>query len=99
MNAPSIRSLVLSWAALMALLALTWGLAQLPMGALNTVASLAIATAKVAIVALFFMQLRRASTIVLVAALVGLAWLALLYGLSAADFGTRTISPAPWRGP
>jgi caa(3)-type oxidase subunit IV len=53
------RAFGITWAALLALLALTFGLAHLKLGAFNAVASLAIAAVKVVLVALFFMHLRR----------------------------------------
>ena len=90
---------VLTWLALMAFLALTLGSSYLPMGAWNSVANLAISCAKALLIAVFFMHLRHAGALLRLAACIGLLWLALLFGLSWTDFGTRIPSPAPWSSP
>jgi cytochrome c oxidase subunit IV len=51
------------------------------------------------LIALFFMHLRGAGALLRIAALAGLLWLAILFGLSWSDFGTRAITPAPWSSP
>jgi cytochrome c oxidase subunit 4 len=89
-------SYFLTWLALMALLALTTASSYIPMGAWNSVANMGISCAKALLIALFFMHLRGAGVLLRIAALTGLVWLALLFGLSWSDFGTRNISPAPW---
>ena len=100
MNSPAHpRVYLLTWVALLALLGATFGLAHLQLGAWKLAVSLAIAAAKVVLVALFFMHLRRASALVVVFALVALVWLAILFGLSGADYATREIHPAPWAAP
>lgn len=88
------RPVALAWAALMALLLLTLGLAYLPLGRLNLVAALAIAAAKAALVVVVFMHPRRGPSALRVAAVVGVATLSLLFGLSSLDFGTRHAEPA-----
>ena len=85
-----------TWIALMGLLALTVASSYLPLGAANTAANLAISGAKAILIALFFMHLRGAGALLRVAAVIGVLWLALLFGLGWSDFATRTISPAPW---
>lgn len=87
---------VLTWIALMFLLALTCASSYFPMGNWNSVANLGISCAKALLIAMFFMHLRHAGALLRIAALTGLVWLAILFGLSGTDFGTRTISPAPW---
>ena len=87
---------VLTWLALMAFLAVTFGSSYLPMGAWNSVANMAISCAKALLIAVFFMHLRNAGALLRIAAFTGLLWLALLFGLSWTDFGMRTVSPAPW---
>jgi cytochrome c oxidase subunit 4 len=89
-------SYVLTWLGLMILLALTFASSYLPMGAWNTVANTGISCAKALLIALFFMHLRNAGALLRIVALAGLLWLTLLFGLSWTDFGTRTLSPAPW---
>jgi cytochrome c oxidase subunit 4 len=96
---PAVRVYAFTWGALMALLAATFVLAHFRLGAWNVVASLAVAAAKVALVAVFFMHLRRSSALVVLFALVGLFALAILFGLSGADYATRTIHPTPWMAP
>lgn len=100
MNSPApVRIYTMTWAALLALLATTFGLAHLDLGAMSPVASLAIATVKAVLVAVFFMHLRRASALVVLFALVAIFGLAILFTLSGADYATREIHAAPWTAP
>lgn len=92
-------SYFLTWLALMVFLALTLASSYVPMGAWNTVANTGISCAKALLIALFFMHLRHAGALLRIAALAGLLWLALLFGLSGSDYATRVISPAPWSAP
>jgi cytochrome c oxidase subunit 4 len=78
---------MVSWLALLALLALTVTLAYRPLGAFNMVAALAIGTIKAAIVAAVFMELRRRGS---QNAAAGLFWLGILLWLGSMDFLTRT---------
>jgi cytochrome c oxidase subunit 4 len=96
---PRFRVYLFTWVALMGLLAATFTLAHFRLGGLNTAAGLAIAAAKVVLVALFFMHLRRASALVAIFAVAALVWLAILFGLSGTDYATRAVSPAPWSAP
>ena len=96
---PRFRVYVCTWLALMALLASTFTLAHLRIGGLNTALGLIIAATKVALVGLFFMHLRRASALVAIFACVALVWLAILFGLSGADYATRHATTAPWTAP
>jgi cytochrome c oxidase subunit 4 len=90
---------LLTWIGLMVFLALTLGSSYIPMGPWNTVINMGISCAKALLMALFFMHLRGAGALLRIVALAGLLWLALLFGVSWTDFGTRTLSPAPWSGP
>lgn len=100
MNAPPpVRVYLATWVALMALLVATFVVAHFPLGWINPVAALGIAAAKVVLVALFFMHLKRSSTLVVLFALVALFALAILFGLSGADYATRAIHAAPWMAP
>ena len=92
-------SYIVTWLALMLCLLATLGSAYVPMGMWNTVANTAISCAKAVLIAMFFMHLRGASALLRIAALAGLLWLAILFGLSWSDFGTRAITPAPWSSP
>jgi cytochrome c oxidase subunit IV len=89
-------SYILTWVGLMVFLALTLGSSYIPMGPWNTAINMGISCAKALLIAMFFMHLRHAGALLRIAAVVALVWLALLFGLSWSDFGTRTISPAPW---
>ncbi|HEX2652279.1 MAG TPA: cytochrome C oxidase subunit IV family protein [Xanthobacteraceae bacterium] len=75
----------LVWVGLLALLALTFGAAHLPLGGLNVVVGLAIAGIKVALVALVFMGLGCSPALMRLAAATGLFWLTLLFLLTLAD--------------
>ena len=76
---------LLVWVALLGLLALTAGTALVPMGAFNTLANMAIAVAKAALVLLFYMRLRSESPLVRLFAAAGFAWLSVLIGLGLTD--------------
>jgi cytochrome c oxidase subunit 4 len=91
--------LVLTWLGLMLLLALTLGSSYVPLGPWNTAINMAVSCAKALLIALIFMELGRAGALVRIAAVTGLVWLALLFGLSATDYATRAVSPAPWQAP
>jgi cytochrome c oxidase subunit 4 len=93
------RPLVLTWLALLALLALSAGSAWIPLGWINTGIGLAVATVKALLVALVFMRLRAGHPLLRLTALAGLATLALLFTLSGADYATRSAAPAPWQQP
>jgi cytochrome c oxidase subunit 4 len=96
---PSVRPLILTWLALMALLAATAGIAWLPLGWINTAVSLGIALAKALLVAFVFMRLRSAHGLLRLTALAGIVTLFLLFGLAGADYATRAAAPAPWQPP
>ena len=95
----AIRPLILTWLALLVLLALTAGAAWLRLGWINTAIGLAVALVKALLVALVFMRLRRAHGLLRLAALAGVATLALLFILSGTDYATRTDVPAPFQQP
>jgi len=78
-----------TWAALLLLLAVTIGLALLPLGRFALPAALAIAAVMAGIVLAMFMDLDRASGLVRAFALAGFAWLAILMGLTSIDYGVR----------
>lgn len=80
------------WAALVVLLGLTCGAAYLPLGPFNVALGLAIAAAKAGIVALLFMNLRRSTALIRLAAGAGFFWLLVLFALTLSDFLTRLSS-------
>jgi len=77
------------WVALLALLAVTFAAARLPLGQFGMPVNLSIAAMKALLVAVFFMHLRRAGGLVRLASLLGLAWLVILLALACADYLTR----------
>lgn len=87
------------WAGLIVLLLLTFGSSYLKLGVWNGVINMFIAAAKALLVALFFMHLRSARGMLRVVATTALFTLALLFGLSHADYGTRVMHRAPWQTP
>jgi cytochrome c oxidase subunit 4 len=93
------RDYWIAWAVLLGLLAATFALAHVRLGELNAAVSLAIGALKALLVILVFMKLRRASALIVVFALAGLIALAILFGLSGADYATRVTTPAPWSSP
>lgn len=78
------RKLVLAYAGLLVLLALTVGSSFIDLGGFNATLNLAIAAAKAAIIAMVFMHLATSDTLPrLVVAAAGL-WLLILFGLTLA---------------
>ncbi|MGI8525128.1 MAG: cytochrome C oxidase subunit IV family protein [Pseudolabrys sp.] len=87
------RVLIMSWAALLGLLALTVFGAYLPIGKFNTVLALVIATTKALVVAAIFMELRERKPLTFAFAGAGFFWLAILLWLALADYVTRPNFP------
>jgi cytochrome c oxidase subunit IV len=87
------RSLVWSWIGLVLLLALTLGMAFVPLGRANIAVALAVAAAKAIIVLLVFMELTRGHSLKLIFAGAGLFWLIIMFGLSFTDYTTRAGFP------
>lgn len=94
-----VRVVLRVWLALLLLLALTLASACVDLGAGNMIANLVIAAVKVALVAVFFMHLRRADATVRLAAGAALLFLFFLAFLTFGDYLTRPMHPAPWRSP
>jgi cytochrome c oxidase subunit 4 len=80
---------VLVYLALLCLLALTIGAAQLQLGVLKPVANLGIATVKAVLIAWFFMHVREGSGLVRLFSGAALFWLLILFGLGLSDYLTR----------
>jgi cytochrome c oxidase subunit 4 len=85
-NTLPLRSHLLVWLALMALLALTAGSSYLPLGAAHVPVNFTIAAIKAALVLVFFMHVARGEAAVRIAAAAGLLWLGFLFALSFVDF-------------
>lgn len=82
------------WAALMVLLILTIGLAQLNLGPFNLAVALLIAFAKAILIALIFMHIKGSHPILHIVAGVGLFWFAIMLALTMNDYLTRHEIPA-----
>jgi cytochrome c oxidase subunit IV len=80
---------------LLALTALTTGVAFINLGQWNTIVALIIACCKGTLVALFFMHLRWSPHMMRVVFLSALLWLAILISLTTTDFITRGWTPIP----
>ena len=89
------RAIWRCWAALMILLALTTGLAFVPLGPAQLGVSLAIACAKALLVLLLFMELKASSGLVRVFAAAGFFWLLIMIALTSADYIHRTDQRVP----
>jgi cytochrome c oxidase subunit 4 len=84
------RILVLIWAALLCLLALTIGASFLPLGPSKPFVSLAIAVIKAVLIFWFYMHLRELGGLIRLAALAGPVAIAILIALLSADYLTRS---------
>jgi cytochrome c oxidase subunit 4 len=74
---------------LLALLAANWSLGYVDLGPFNLVVALAIAIMQAALIALFFMHIRGSSPLLHLAAIAGVIWLLLQFGLTLGDYFTR----------
>lgn len=83
------HTLILVDAALLALLAATYGVSYLHLGIFNPLLNLAIAVVKAGLVVWFFMHLRGASGLVRLFAGAAMFWLVVLFGLGLNDWLTR----------
>lgn len=89
------RTYFLIFGALLALTALTTGMAYVDLGVWNTIVALAIAVCKATLVALFFMHLRWSTHMMRVVLVSALIWLGILISLTTSDFFTRDWTPVP----
>jgi cytochrome c oxidase subunit IV len=83
------KSLWMTWLALLLLLGLTWGTAQVDLGLANTVIALAISGVKMMLVLLFFMQVRYSSKLIWIFAGAGFVWLMIMILFTLSDYLTR----------
>lgn len=94
-EARSVSFYVGVFAALLALTALTTGVAEIDLGMFNTPIAMLIAGAKAALVAIFFMHLKWSGYRIRFAAVAGLLWLALMFAFVLGDIFTRHIPAQP----
>jgi cytochrome c oxidase subunit 4 len=84
-----VRTYVAIYAILMVCTYLTWQVAFFDLGALNTVAALAIAVFKAVLVVLFFMHVKYSPRLTWIVVIGGFFWLAILLALTLGDYLTR----------
>ncbi len=96
-NSPSRKTYAIIWAALLVLLLLTFGIAQLQLGHLNVAAALAIAVAKMMLVILFFMHGFYKSRLTWLFIAAGFIWLVIMIDLTLSDYMTRGAVPGMYR--
>ena len=89
MNAPSPKTYLLNYLALLFLLALTIGVSFINLGPLNSIAALGIAFLKMLLILAFFMHLRYSSRLLWIAATTGFVWLGILIVLAMSDYISR----------
>lgn len=83
------RPYVIVWVALLLLLALTWGLAEINLGPFNNVAALGIAITKMLLVVLIFMHGRFEKALTWVFIIAGAVWFLIMVDLTLSDYLTR----------
>ena len=83
------KNYVWVWFFLLALLALTWGMARLDLGPFNPAVALAIAFVKMVLVILFFMHVRHSSRLTWLFVAAGFIWLLIMMDLTMSDYLTR----------
>lgn len=93
---PSLRSQLLSLAALLVLLAASAGLSRLSLGWWTVVITISIAFGQALLVMVVFMRLKRAHPVLRMIAIIGFAWPMLLVVLTLGDYLTRSVLRAPW---
>ncbi len=86
---PSPRLYVVIWGLLMALLVLTVAISEVDLGTWNFAIAFAIAMVKAVLIVLFFMHVRYSPGLTKVVACAGFFWLAIMLGLTFADYASR----------
>jgi cytochrome c oxidase subunit 4 len=90
-----VKVYVTVFCALLALTVTTVAVARFDLGEFNFVAAMTIAVIKGTLVAMFFMDLRRAASLTRLIACAGLFWLAILLVLVMSDYGSRNWPRGP----
>ena len=85
----------LVFSALIVLTLTTVRVATMDLGPINTITALVIAACKATLVILFFMHVRYGKKLIWLVVASGVMWLALLIGLTLADFVSRPWLPSP----
>jgi cytochrome c oxidase subunit 4 len=87
------------WLALLILLGLTYGASYLHWGIWTSFISFTIAAIKTALIALFYMHLKKERGMTRIFAIAGIAWLMILFSLTLSDYISRSWLPYPSRWP
>lgn len=83
------------FAALMVLTIITVAVAWVDLGSLNIMVALGVAVVKATLVVLYFMHVKYSSKLTWIVIGAGVFWLAILLGLTMADYLTRGWMPVP----
>jgi cytochrome c oxidase subunit IV len=83
------KTYILVFVALMVLLVITAGAAEIDLGRFNVVVALTIAFCKAALVILFFMEVKYSGRLIWILAISGFFWLAILITLTMSDVANR----------
>ena len=90
---------ILVWIALLALLVITLGVSYAGLGAWSTALSFLVSAAKTALIAWYYMHLKREKGMTRIFAVAGVAWLVILFSLALSDYVSRGWLPYPSRWP
>lgn len=93
----SVRTYWVIFGALMVLLALTVGVAQLHLGALSVAVALTIAVIKAVLIILYFMHVRYSQRLIWLIAGAAFFWVLIMLGFTFSDYLTRPLLPIPGR--
>jgi cytochrome c oxidase subunit 4 len=88
-----VRTYLVIFAILMVLLVLTVAVAFVNLGPFNIIVAMSIAVIKAVMVVLFFMHVKYSSRLTQVFVVASLLWVAIMFGLTLADYDTRAWSP------
>lgn len=83
----------ITFAVLLALVGLQWGIGYVDLGPFNLVVALAISTTQALLVALIFMHIKGSSRVLHLAAAAGIIWLLIQFSLTLSDYFTRGMVP------
>jgi cytochrome c oxidase subunit IV len=85
----SIRTYIIVFVALLALLFATVGAAYLPMGEMHFPVAMIIAAAKAVLIVLFFMHALHSNRLTIVVCAAALLWLGIMLALTLSDYSSR----------
>jgi cytochrome c oxidase subunit IV len=89
-----VRTYVIIWLTLTILTFVTYGVAQIDLGAMNIVVALLIAFFKMSLVIWFFMHVRTDSPLTKLFVFAGFFWMAILLVMTLGDYISRSWMPA-----